>query len=160
MKPKVRPPQLLRIDYVVSTRADRDLVWKVFTDFSLWHRFSSIYGEIRWMAGKPWIPGSHLQIELVKPVPAKLDHVITACSPTNYVAWIDHAHGNTMEQWVHFKTLANGLTEVRTWAELMGTTSTLEGGDVRAIVTEFIRSWYDNFARECDRMAADQASCA
>jgi len=145
------PAQFLRVEYTVVTRADRKLAWDIFSDWSLWHRFSDIYGDIRWIEGKPWTPGSRLRIELVQPVRAVLDHVITACSPGNFVAWIDHAHGNTMEQWVHFKTLADGATEIRTWAELLGPTQTIEGGDVREIVTNFIRSWYSNFAEECDR---------
>ncbi len=89
------PTQFFRVEYKVVTRADRELAWEIFSDWSRWHRFSDIYGEIRWTAGKPWTPGSHLQIELVRPVKAILDHVITVCSPTNFVAWIDHAHSNT-----------------------------------------------------------------
>jgi hypothetical protein len=152
-----KPAQLLRVEYTVVTRADRTLAWEIFSDWRQWYRFSDIYGDIRWIEGKPWTPGSRLQIELLHPVRAMLDHVITACSPGNFVAWIDHAHANTMEQWVHFKTLTNGATEIRTWAELLGPTQSIEGSDVREIVTNFIRSWYSNFSEECDRLASEIA---
>jgi hypothetical protein len=158
-KPRELPTQFFRVEYAVVTRADRELAWKVFSDWNLWHRFSDVYGEIRWLAGRPWTPGSHLQIELVRPVKTILDHVITVCSPANFVAWIDHAYSDTMEQWVHFKSLPNGSTEIRTWADLTGPTSVIEGHDVSQMVTDFIRAWYNNFSEECDRLAAEPALC-
>lgn len=138
------------------TRADCDLAWKVFSNVDLWRRFSDIYGEIQWL-GEPWRAGSHLKIELMSPVGAVVDHVITACSAPHLVAWIDHVHGDTMEQWVHFKPVPTGGTEIHTWAELVGTTSVLEGRDVREVVTDFIHTWYNRFSVECDRLALGDA---
>jgi hypothetical protein len=143
----------LRVEYTVSTRADRELAWKVFSDFRHWHSFSDIYGDISWLENKPWTPGSHLRIELLRPERTVLDHVITVCSPPNLVAWIDHAHSNTMEQWVNFKPLLNGGTEIHTWADLMGPTSTIGGRDVRDVVSDFIRNWYDRFSEKCNQLA-------
>jgi len=157
LKPsRQEPTQLLRLEYTVVTRADRELAWKVFSNVGLWRRFSDIYGDIRWR-GEPWTPGSHLKIELVSPVGAVVDHVITVCSAPHFVAWIDHAHGDTMEQWVHFRPVPTGGTEIHTWADLVGTTSTLAGRDVREVVAEFIRSWYKRYSEECDQLALGDA---
>jgi len=82
-----------------------------------------------------------------------VDHVITVCSAPHLVAWIDHVHGDTMEQWVHFKSVPTGGTEIHTWAELVGTTAILEGRDVGDVVTDFIHTWYNRFSEECDRLA-------
>ncbi len=153
------PTQFFRVEYKVVTRADRELAWKVFSDWGLWRRFSNIYGDIRWIEGKPWTPGSRLQIELLHPVRVVLDHAITACSPANFVAWIDHAYSDTMEQWVHFNSLPDGSTEIRTWADLTGPTAKIGGRDVRELLTDFIRTWYDNFSEECDRLAPEAAFC-
>ena len=103
--------------------------------------------------------GSRLRIELMRPVKAMLDHGITACSPPILVDWIDHAHGDTMEQWVHFKSLPGGGTEIHTWADLMGPTKMIEGRDVCDVVTEFISSWYNRFAEECDQLAPEDVLC-
>jgi len=148
---------MFRIEYTVVTRADRELAWQIFSNSDLWHRFSDIYGDIRWLEGTPWTAGSHLRIELVRPVRAVVDHVITVCSPPNLVAWIDHAHGDTMEQWVHFKSVPTGGTEIHTWADLVGTTTTIEGRDVREVATDFIRTWYNRFSAECDQLASGDA---
>jgi hypothetical protein len=150
------PTQLVRIEYTVVTRADRELAWRVFSNVDLWHHFSDLYGEIRWL-GEPWMPGSHMKIELLSPVGAVVDHVITVCTPPHFVAWIDHVHGDTMEQWVHFKSVPTGGTEIHTWADVMGTTATLGGVDVREILADFIRTWYSRFSKECDQRAQADA---
>ena len=117
------------LEYTAFTKADRALAWKLFSDFRFWPAFSDIYGGISWAKGKPWAPGSRLRIEIIRPVKAVVDHVITICSPAEHVAWIDHALGNTMEQWVTFDALPDGGTRVHTWAEVAGATRTIEGHD-------------------------------
>jgi len=141
------------LEYTVFTRADRALAWKLFSDFRFWHAFSDIYGPITWTKGKPWTAGSRMRIEIVRPVRAVVDHVITMCSPGEQVAWIDHVLGNTMVQWVTFDTLSDGRTRVHTWAEVTGSTRVVAGVDCSDFLRGFIRSWYDRFCAACDQMA-------
>lgn len=148
---------MLHLEYKVVTRANRALVWKVFSNWHLWHHFSDIYGDMHW-AGKPWEPGSRLKIDLVRPVKSTADHVITECSPAEYVAWIDHVYSDTMEQWVRFQSLPSGGTEIHTWADVVGPTSTVGNRDVQDVLIDFIRNWYDRFAEECDRLAPQDAT--
>jgi len=148
----VHRADMVRVEYSAKTRADRALAWKLFSDFSCWRRFSDHYGDIRWLSGRPWTPGSRLQISLVRPVRTTVDHVITLCSPPDYVAWIDHALGNTMEQWVVFQPQSEGGTRVHTWAEVVGPTTKVGGRPVRELVKSFIELWYSRFCRECDRL--------
>jgi hypothetical protein len=144
------------VEYTAFTRADRALAWKLFSDFRFWPAFSDIYGAIGWSKGKPWARGSRLRIEIVRPVKAVVDHVITICTPTEQVAWIDHVLGNTMEQWVTFDTLPDGGTRVHTWAEITGSTRTIEGHDCSEFLRGFIRTWYDSFCAACDQLAEGQ----
>jgi len=144
------------VEYTAFTKADRALVWKLFSDFRFWPAFSDIYGAIRWSKGKPWARGSRLRIEIVRPVKAVVDHVITICNPSQHVAWIDHVLGNTMEQWVTFDTLPDGGTRVHTWAEITGATRTVEGHDCNEFLRGFIRTWYDSFCAACDQLAEGQ----
>ncbi len=142
-----------RIEYSIVTRAERELAWQVFSNWRAWRRFSDIYGDIRWLKGAPWKPGSRLRIELLYPVPAVVDHVITVCSPPEFVAWIDHALGNTMEQWVTFHQAPDGGTRVHTWADITGSTSVVDGHNVADFVGSFMKQWYDRFSNECDLLA-------
>lgn len=143
-----------RVEYSAETRADRALTWKVFSDWRRWRRFSDFYGDIRWLSGEPWTVGSRLRIELVRPVKTSVDHVITVCSPGECVAWIDHALGNTMEQWVVFEPREEGGTCVHTWAEVAGWASTIAGHPIRSVLKSFIELWYSRFCRECDGIHA------
>src|SRR5262249_50253887 len=124
---------MVRVEYSAETRADRALTWRVFSDWRRWRRFSDFYGDIRWLNGEPWTVGSRLRIELVRPVRTTVDHVITACSPGECVAWIDHFCGNTMEQWVFFKPREEGGTCVQTWAEATGSATAITGRPLRSL---------------------------
>lgn len=147
------------LEYTAFTKADRSLAWKLFSDFRYWPRFSDVYGNIRWIQGTPWKARSLMRIEIVRPVKATVDHVITVCSPGEHVAWIDHVFGNTMEQWVTFETLAGGRTRVHTWADITGSTRLVGDLDFSECFRSFIRTWYDSFCEACDRLAEGQRVC-
>jgi hypothetical protein len=125
-----------------------------------WPRFANIYGAIAWTKGKPWTPGSRMKIEIVHPVKTTIDHVITICTPPQQIAWIDHALGNTMEQWVTFDALQDGKTRVHTWAEITGSEPMFSASNYSDFVRAFIRQWYDGFCKVCDEFADGNEVCA
>src|SRR5215472_11596764 len=145
--------KLERFEYSVTTRATPALAWKVFSDWTLWPQFSDHYKDIRWSKGEPWQPGSRLSITAGKPIGVTLDHVITMCIPGERVAWIDHALGTTLEQWVIFQAQPDGGTLVHTWAEFTGLMPLIAGRTIKDVLLSFTRTWYDRFAQECDRAA-------
>ena len=147
-----------RFEYSVTTNASPEVAWKVFSDWTLWPKFSDYYDQIRWTHGEPWQEGSRLSITTAKPARITLDHVITMCEPAERVAWIDHAIGVTLEQWVFFDHLPDGGTRVGTWAEFTGITAVIAGRTIKNVLLEFTQTWYDRYAAECDRVAAKRAS--
>ena len=147
-----------RFEYSVITKAPQEVAWKVFSDWKLWPQFSDFYQDIRWTKGEPWQEGSRLSIVAAKPIRVTLDHVITMCEPPARVAWIDHAIGVTLEQWVFFDRVPEGGTLVRTWAEFTGITTVIAGRKIKDVLLEFTRTWYDRYAAECDRVSAKRAS--
>jgi len=147
--------EIARIEHAVFTNAPCDLVWKLFSDWKHWPAFSDIYGSpIEWK-GSPWVPGSRMHFEIVYPVRAKLDRVITICTPPRCVAWINHVHGYTMEQWVLFDPYSGGGTRITTWIELTGPELCPDGQDARALVKALLEKWFANFCHECDRVAEE-----
>ena len=142
-----------RIEYSIHTKATALMAWQVFSDWTLWPKFSDYYGEIRWTEGTPWREGSRLSITTVKPIKITLTHVITLCVPGEKVAWIDHAIGTTMEQWVFFESEPRGGTHVRTWAEYTGLIPLIAGRRMKDVLLDFTETWYDRYALECDRVA-------
>jgi hypothetical protein len=135
------------------TKATPELAWKIFSNWKLWPQFSELYHEIRWTMGEPWQEGSRLSITAAKPLGVTLDHVITLCVPAEKVAWIDHAVGTTMEQWVFFDSQRDGGTRIRTWAEFTGMMPLIAGRRIKDVLLEFTQTWYDRYAKECDRAA-------
>jgi len=146
-----------RFEYSVTTKAPPQLAWQVFSDWTLWPQFSELYRDIRWTKGEPWQEGSRLSIKTATPIGVTLDHVITLCEPGEKVAWIDHAVGTTMEQWVFFEPVSGG-TRVRTWAEFTGLIPLVVGRKMKDVLLEFTRTWYTRYAAECDRVAAASAT--
>jgi hypothetical protein len=144
-------PKIVRIEYSRSTKADCALAWGIFSDCARWHHFSDAYRSIVWR-GAPWVPGSRLQIEIVRPVVATQDRVITLCEPPRCVAWINHVLGYTMEQWVLFDPEKEGGTRVSTWIEITGVD--VDGQDVEKQVTEYLDGWMVKFCAECDGVAS------
>ena len=142
-------PEIVRVECNRYTKADCGMAWRIFSDISRWRRFSDAYRNIEWR-GEPWAPGSRLRIDIVKPVEATQDRVITMCTPPRGVAWINHVLGYSMEQWVLFDPVDGG-TRVSTWLEITG--SDFHGRDVRELVTRIMEDWFSNFCAECDQVA-------
>jgi hypothetical protein len=146
--------EIVRIEYMVFTQANCVMAWKIFSDWKLWPSFSDIYGNSMEWRGTPWAPGSRLLIDIVQPIAAKVDRVITVCTPPRCVAWINHVHGYTMEQWVLLDPYTGGGTKITTWIELTGAELWVDGRDVRVLVKGLLEQWFRNFCAECDRAAA------
>lgn len=106
-----------------------------------------------WREGRPWEPGSRLQIELLKPVNTVIDHVITSCEPGQRVGWIDHALGVVIAQWVTFKQEHGRETRVHVWGDIVHSGVKIAGRTVEHLVTAFTETWYENFRRTCDQLA-------
>lgn len=145
-------------EYSVTTKATPQLAWRIFSNWSLWPQFSELYADIHWTKGEPWQEGSHLSITAAGPIEVTLDHVITRCVPAEQVAWIDHALGTTMEQWVLFKPQPGGGTRISTWAELTGMMPLIAGRRIKDLLLDFTQTWYNRYAQECDQAADQQAS--
>jgi hypothetical protein len=146
-----------RFEYSVATKASPEVAWQVFSDWKRWPQFSELYHDIRWTKGEPWQEGSRLSIKAAIPIGVTLDHVITLCIPARKVAWIDHALGTTMEQWVFFDSVPGG-TLVRTWAEFTGIIPLVAGRRMKEVLLEFTRTWYNRYAAECNRVAGVSAT--
>jgi hypothetical protein len=141
-------------EYSIETVASPSLAWQIFSNWWLWPKFSDIYGEIRWVEGEPWEPGSRLRIEVVRPVRISVEHLIKSCVPEKRVSWIDRGIGTTIEQWVYFEPLTGGGTRVRTWAEFSGIATVVGGRPIRQLLLNFTHDWYDRYREECDRQGA------
>lgn len=141
-----------RFEYSVTTKASPALAWFVFSDLHRWNNFANVYGELRWRDGNPWEPGSRLQIELLRPINAVIDHVITTCVPAKKVGWIDHGIGVALAQWVAFEELPDVGTRIRTWGEVIHPGITVAGRTVEELLASFTRTWYESLRLACNTL--------
>ena len=141
-----------RFEYTVHTKASPTLAWFVFADTYRWNSFANVYGELYWRDGIPWQPGSRLQIELLRPVNALVDHVITTCVPGKKVGWIDHAIGVAIAQWVTFDDRGLEGTRIHTWGEVVHSGITIGGRSVEELLANFTRTWYEAFRLACNHL--------
>ena len=141
---------MFRFQYSVITKAGRELAWKTFTDHRRWNQFVNAYGDIRWSEGRPWEPGSRLEIEIRRPVTTTVSHVITSCQPARRVGWIDHALGVVLAQWVDFQEISGVGTRIRTWGDIVHSGVAFAGRTAEQVITSFTESWYENFRVYCD----------
>lgn len=151
---------MLSFTYSVTTKASPERAWEVFSDWRQWNSFANVYGAVRWREGKPWEPGSRLEVELLRPVNVVIDHVIITCVPGKKVGWIDHAMGVTIGQWVTFEDLGERGTRVHTWGDIVHGGVTVGGNHVETLVTSFTETWYENFRKACDRLVDTEFSQA
>ena len=139
-----------KFEYSVVTKVSPSLDWLIFSDCHRWNSFANVYGEILWCDGRAWEPGSRLQIELLRPMRAVIDHVITTCVPGKTVGWIDHGIGVALAQWVTFEERPLEGTVVRTWGEVMHSGITIGGHTVEELLASFTRTWYESFRQACN----------
>jgi hypothetical protein len=144
---------MFRFQYSVFTKAEPGLCWDVFSDCSRWNSFANIYGDIEWVEGVPWAPGSRLEIEVCRPFETRIEHVITSCVPGKRVGWIDHAMGAAMAQWVSFDGAPAGGTRIHTWGDLVHSGREIAGRSAEELITGFTKVWYENFRTICDQIA-------
>jgi len=143
----------IRIDHTVFTHAQCDVAWRVFTDCKLWPGFAELYGaSVRWQ-GVPWSAGSRLHFAIVEPERARIECVITLCTPPQCVAWIIHVSGYTMQQCVLFEPYAGGGSKVTTWIELTHPGLPSSIARIRAVLKSLLQTWFGNFISECDHQA-------
>ena len=148
---------MVRFEYSITTQASPKLAWKVFSNWRTWNQFANVYGDLRWREGKPWEPGSRMEIQLLHPVNVIIDHVITSCTPGERVGWIDHAIGVALGQWLTFEPKPEG-TRVHTWGDIVHSGVTISGRKVEHLITTFTEMWYENFRRACDQLAQEYAN--
>ncbi len=144
---------MFRFEYSVMTKASPEHAWEVFSNWRRWPEFADIYGELNWREGRPWTPGSRLEIELVRPVNTVVTHIITNCQPAKRVGWIDHSLGVVLAQWVSFEDRAEQGTRVQTWGDLVHSGTMIAGRTAEQLVTSFTETWYENFRSACERLA-------
>jgi hypothetical protein len=117
---------------------------------------AKVFGTLRIecaMARRALERGSRLHFDIVEPERARIECVITLCTPPQCAAWINHVSGYTMQQCVLFEPYVGGGTKVTTWIELTQAGLGPDAPKVRFVLKSLLQTWFGNFTAECDHRA-------
>lgn len=135
----------------IRVTIDRPLS-EVFTTYTRADAFHwSDMRNVRWTQGRPWEVGSRLHIEFEEMDLVTVDQVLTEFQPNRLVCFISHFGGVTMQSRVQFRAVSEGVTEVHTDLEFVGTFSRIAGVPLKANIERGARRVYAALKRECEQ---------
>jgi hypothetical protein len=126
-----------------------DTVLSVYTDIERWQN-RNIFGEIRWVQGKPWEEGSRLRIETLTPVKTSIDQVVQHFTPGESVSYLSHVLGLTCETRVTFLAVSPQRTLIRVSMQMIGTVSRSFGFAIEPVIARSTRGFFEELAKECE----------
>jgi len=109
-------------DFQIVLNCPLDTVFSIYVDVDRW-RNRNVFGEIRWVQGKPWEEGSRLRIETLKPIRANVDQVVQHFAPKESVSYLSHVFGISCETRVIFTPVSASQTAINVVMNLVGTPS-------------------------------------
>lgn len=115
-----------------------------------------MFGEIRWVQGKPWEEGSRLRIETLKPIRANVDQVVQHFALQESVSYLSHVFGVTCETRVIFTPVSADQTAINVLTNLVGTPSRTLGFGLAPAITKATKGFFDELRKECE--AASRAA--
>jgi hypothetical protein len=141
-------------DFQIVLNCPLDTVFSIYVDVDRW-RNRNLFGDIRWVHGKPWEEGSRLRIETLKPIRANIDQVVQHFAPKESVSYLSHVLGITCETRVTFASMAVAQTAITVVMNLVGTTSRTLGFALAPAITKATKGFFEELRKECEAAARE-----
>jgi hypothetical protein len=125
-----------------------DKVFAIYTDTDRW-RYRNLFGDIRWVQGKPWEEGSRLRVETHTPIRSSIDQVLIKFVPREKVVYLSHVFGITCETSVTFVAAA-GQTAINVEMQLVGTLSRALGFAIEPAIEKATKGFFADLKKECE----------
>jgi hypothetical protein len=136
-------------DFQIVLDCPLDTVFAVYVDIERW-RNRNLFGEIRWSQGKPWEPGSRLQIEVRVPLRATVDQVVQHFTPKESVSYLSHVLGITCETRVVFTQVSTDKTAINVVMHLVGTVSRSLGFAIEPVIAKATKGFFEELRKDCE----------
>ncbi|MGC1452194.1 MAG: hypothetical protein WA830_19355 [Candidatus Sulfotelmatobacter sp.] len=143
-------------DFQVVLNCPLETVFAIYIDTDRW-RNRNLFGDIRWVQGKPWEEGSRLRIETRVPIRSDVDQVVQHFRANDSVSYLSHVLGMTCETRVTFTTVSARETAINVSMQLVGTTSRSLGFALAPAITKATKGFFEDLRKECEA-AAPRAS--
>ena len=139
-------------DFQLVLNCPLEKVFSIYVDVDRWQN-RNVFGDIRWVQGKPWGEGSRLRIETRNPIRAVVDQVVQHFSPNESVSYLSHVFGITCETRVIFIRVSESHTAINVIMNLVGTPSRTLGFALAPVITKATKGFFKELQRECEAVS-------
>lgn len=139
-------------EFQIVLKCPLETVFSIYVDTDRW-RNRNLFGDIRWVQGKPWEEGSRLRIETRVPIRSNVDQVVQHCSPNESVSYLSHVFGMTCETRVIFTAVSVHETVINVVMQLVGTPSRALGFALAPAITKATKGFFEELRKECEAAA-------
>jgi len=143
-------------DFQIVLNCPLKIAFAVYADVDRW-RNRNLFGEIRWVQGKPWEEGSRLRIETTTPIRATVDQVVQSFKPNESASYLSHVLGITCETRVTFTAVSARQTAINVAMQLVGTASRVLSFALEPAITKATRGFFEELRKDCEAEAASSA---
>lgn len=143
-----------RFEFFLRLSRPRSEVFRILTDGESW-RGSRVYGEMRWVQGRPWEVDSVREVETLAPVRARHTQRVAAFEQDRLIEVISHGFGYTnYVQLLFTDAIASGGTEFHVVSDIEGTLPLLFGFVLEDYVARFMEVYLAEVKRLCEPPSA------
>ncbi len=143
-------------DFKIVLDCPLKTVFAIYTDVERWQN-RNLFGEIRWVHGKPWEEGSRLRIETRVPIHSTIDQVVQHFSANESVSYLSHVFGITCETRVFFTPVSAQQTAIHVGMQLVGTLSRSLGFAIEPAIAKATKGFFEELKRDCESAAQKAA---
>ena len=140
-------------DFQVVLNCPLKTVFAIYVDIERW-RNRNLFGDIRWVQGKPWEEGSRLSIETRVPIRSTVDQVVQHFAANESVSYLSHVFGITCETRVTFTPVSARETAINVVMHLVGTTSRTLGFALAPAISKATKGFFEELRKECEAASA------
>lgn len=146
-------------DFQIVLDCPLPTVFAIYVDIERWCN-RNLFGDIRWVQGKPWEPGSRLRIEVRTPIRTSVDQVVQRFEPLESVSYLSHVLGITCETRVSFIPVSPQQTAINVGMQLIGTVSRALGFALEPAIEKSTRGFFEELRKECEAASRGEGTKA
>jgi hypothetical protein len=143
-------------DFQIVLNCPLETVFAIYLDTERWCN-RNLFGEIRWVQGKPWEEGSRLRIETRTPIKTTIDQVVQHFRANESVSYLSHVLGITCETRVTFTSVSRSQTALYVMMQLVGTASRALDFALAPAITKATKGFFEELRKECEADVAGTA---
>ena len=98
----------IKLEHSVIAKCKPEHAWEKFQKLEEWPWWNRVIGQVKWVDGRPWQPGSRFLLELAYPKRMTFKPVVTENAEPQTVAW--RGEGSGMASAMRFRFDPHGGT--------------------------------------------------